>query len=459
MESECVEYKLKAFPEKESRLTENMTEEKLVRGIGRWDLTAVVINTIIGAGIFGLPSKVQALIGSYSLYAFVACAVIIAFIVICHAEVASRFSSTGGAYLYAKEAFGGTFAFEVGWVYWIVRLTTFAANCNLFVTYLGFFIPSATDATVRIAIVAAVVIGLSAVNIIGVKQSAVITNVFTVGKLLPLFLFIGVGLFFIRPENFNFDAVPAYASFSSAVLILIYAFVGFEVALIPAAEVKDPQKNYPFALFIALGVVALVYILVQVVSIGTLPNLSSSERPLADAAGLFMGPIGAAIIVAGALISILGNLNVGILGGSRILYALGARNQLPSVLANTHDRFRTPWVAIAINALIIFFLTVQASFLTAVALATITRLLVYATTCASLIVFRRRSDMPPAPFLAPMGVAAAVLSLALIAWLLTNVDFKKEGIPIIIAAVAGFILYLISRAWAKRRTPDDLESV
>jgi APA family basic amino acid/polyamine antiporter len=435
-----------------------MTEGKLVRGLGRWDLTAVVINTIIGAGIFGLPSKVQALIGSYSLYAFIACAIIIAFIVLCHAEVASRFSSTGGAYLYAKEAFGATLGFEVGWVYWIVRLTTFAANCNLFVTYLSFFLPSASETAVRVSVVAAVVLGLSLVNIIGVKQSAVTTNVFTIGKLLPLFLFIVVGLFFIQPENFNFAPLPEYSSFASAVLILIYAFVGFEVALIPAAEVKDPQRNYPFALFTALAVVALVYILVQVVSIGTLPNLAASERPLADAANLFMGPVGAAIIVAGALISILGNLNVGVLGASRILYAMGERKQLPAAVASTHERFRTPWLAICINGLIVFVLTLQASFLTAVALATITRLLVYATTCASLIVFRRRGDMPPAPFLAPFGVAAAVLSLALIAWLLTNVDFKKEGIPIIIAALVGLVLFLISRALAKGRKPDDLES-
>jgi amino acid transporter len=428
-----------------------MTDEKLIRGIGRWDLTSVVINTIIGAGIFGLPSKVQALIGTYSLFAFIACALIITFIILCHAEVASRFKSTGGAYLYAKEAFGQTFAFEVGWVYWIVRLTTFAANCNLFVTYLGFFLPEASNTAVRIIIVATVVVGLGAVNVIGVRQSATMTNFFTVGKLVPLFVFIAVGLFFIQPENFSFDAVPAYSSFSSAVLILIYAFVGFEVALIPAGEVKDPQKNYPFALLTALAVVAFIYILVQVVSIGTLPNLAESERPIADAAYAFMGPIGAAIIVAGALISILGNLNVGVLGGSRILYAMGERDQLPTVLARTHSRFRTPWVAIVLNGLIIFILTIQASFLTAVAIATITRLLVYATTCASLIVFRQRNDIPPAPFLVPFGVAAALLSLALIAWLLTNVDFQKEGLPIIVAAFVGLVLYVLWRSWANRR--------
>jgi amino acid transporter len=304
-----------------------------------------------------------------------------------------------------------------------------------------------------VVIISLVVVGLTTLNLVGVKQTAAATNVFTIGKLVPLFLFIAVGIFFVQPENFSFESVPAYAAFSSAVLILIYAFVGFEVALIPAGEVKDPQKSYPFALFTALGVVAVVYILVQVVSIGTLPNLATSERPLADAANAFMGPIGAAIIVVGALISILGNLNVGVLGGSRILYAMGERDQLPSVLAHCHERFRTPWVAILLNGIIIFFLTIQASFLTAVAIATITRLLVYATTCASLIIFRRRADVPPAPFLVPFGIAAAILSLALIAWLLTNVDFQKEGIPIILAAMVGLVLYLIWRGWIRRRTP------
>jgi basic amino acid/polyamine antiporter, APA family len=419
-----------------------MTDEKLVRGIGRWDLTAFTINCIIGAGIFGLPSKVQALIGSYSLLAFVACAIIVAFIVLCYAEVASRFSSTGGPYLYAKEGLGSAVGFEVGWLYWIVRLTTFAANCNLFVTYVGFFAASASSTYFRIGIISAVVLGLTVVNIIGVRQSSVMTNIFTIGKLVPLFVFVLVGIFFIQPQNYNFDVVPQYGAFSSAVLILIYAFVGFEVAVIPAGETKDPARNFPFALLTALGVVAFVYILIQIVSIGTLPSLATSERPLADAATGFMGPVGAAFIVLGALVSILGNLNVGFLGASRIGYAMGESREIPSALSKVHPRFKTPYISILLNAVIIFFLTAWASFLTAVAIATITRLLVYATTCLSLIVFRQRKDLPPAPFLAPFGILAAVLSMALIAWLLTNVDFSKEGLPIVIATMAGLLLYV-----------------
>jgi APA family basic amino acid/polyamine antiporter len=425
-------------------------DENLVRGIGRWDLTAIAINTIIGAGIFGLPSKVQALIGSYSLFAFVICAVIISLIVLCYAEVASRFSSTGGPYLYARETLGPVVGFEVGWLYWIVRIATFAANCNLFVTYFGFFWPSATEPPTRIAIIGVVVLALTIVNIVGVRQAATLTNIFTVGKLLPLFMFAIVGLFFIHPENFKFDAVPQYSSFSSAVLLLIYAFVGFEVAVIPAGEAKNPQKDFPFALLVALAVVAIIYILVQIVSIGTLPGLASSEKPLADAASNFLGPLGAALIAAGALVSILGNLNVGLLGGSRIVFAMSERRELPGVLAKTHAKFKTPYFAVVLNALIIFVLTIESSFLAAVAIATITRLLIYATTCISLPIFRRREGSPKAGFLNPFGIIPTILSLALIAWLLTNVDFRKEGLPIIALAVIGLIIYFVGRVFRKR---------
>jgi len=426
-----------------------MTDEKLIRGIGRWDLTAVVINCIIGAGIFGLPSKVYAAIGVYSLLAFIACAVIIALIVLCHAEVASRFTATGGAYLYAKEAFGSAGAFEVGWLYWIVRMSTFAANCNLLITYMGFFWMAATGPAIRIGLIAFVVVLLTVVNIVGVRQSIQLTNFFTVGKLLPLLLFVLVGLFFVQPSNFQIGPAPEYTSFTTAVLLLIYAFVGFEVAVIPAGEMKEPQKIIPFALFVALAVVAALYILIQVVSIGTLPGLAASERPLADAAANFMGPLGAGVIVVGALISIMGNLNVGLIGGSRIVFAMGEHREMPAVLAKTHEKFRTPYIAILLNAVIILVLTIQSSFLSALAIATVTRLIIYATTCLSLIVFRRRPDAAPAKYTAPFGIAAAALSIALVIWLVTNVDFTKEGLPIIVVAVVGIVLYYLFKIFRR----------
>jgi len=427
-----------------------MNDEKLVRGIGRWDLTAVIINCIIGAGIFGLPSKVYAVIGIYSLLAFVACALVIALVVLCYAEVASRFSSTGGPYLYAREAFGSAVAFEVGWLYWIVRVATFAANCNLLVTYAGFFWPQATDPTARIAIILVVVLSLAAVNIIGIRHSTTMTNFFTVGKLVPLFVFAVAGFFFISPGNFSVTEVPQYSSFTSAMLLLIYAFVGFEVAVIPAGETKDPKRDFPFALLVGLAIVAVIYMAVQVVCIGTNPSLATSERPLADSAVNFIGPFGAGFIVLGALISILGNLNVGLIGGSRILYAMGEHRAMPAVLATVHSKFRTPYVSVIFNGVVILILTIFSSFLSALAIATITRLLIYATTCAALPILRRRHESK-AEFQLPFGVGVAVISLLLIVWLLTNVDFTKEGLPIVVATSVGLVIYFVSWLFTARK--------
>lgn len=434
-----------------------MTDEKLVRGIGRWDFTALVINGIIGAGIFGLPSKVYAQIGSYSLLAFVACAVIVGLIVLCYAEVSSRFSATGGSYLYAREAFGPAVGFEVGWLFWIVRVATFAANCNLLVMYLGFFVPGANEGAMRILFVTLVTVVITAVNLVGIRESAMMTNVVTVGKLVPLLVFAIVGMFFVQPGNFTFDAVPQYSAFSSAVLLLIYAFVGFEGPVAIAGETKEPEKTIPFGLIAGVVIATLIYISVQIVSIGTLPGLATSERPIADAAMLFLGPFGAAFITLGVLVSIFGNINTGLLSATRTLFGMSEQNDLPRVFEKTHPKFKTPYVAIIVTAVVMLILTIQSSFLTAVAIATIARLLFYATTCLALPIFRQRTDMPKAPFSVPFGVVAAILSIALIVWLLTNVDYAKEGLAVIVAAVVGLLIYYASKIF--RKHPDERQGM
>ena len=238
-------------------------EKSLVRGIRRWDLVAVTINGIIGAGIFGLPAKTFALIGNYSLIAFVACALIVCLIILCFAEVGSRFEETGGPYLYAREAFGETVAFEVGWLIWLARLTAFAANCNLMISYLAFFWPPASGPVQRAIIIVLVVLALSLVNIVGIRQTTIASNVFTIGKLIPLLIFVAAGLFFLNRGAFAFGPAPSTGAFSQSVLLLVYAFTGFEMAAIPAGEIRDPRRALPRALLIAIGVVAVLYILIR----------------------------------------------------------------------------------------------------------------------------------------------------------------------------------------------------
>ena len=331
--------------------------------------------------------------------------------------------------------------FEVGWLYWIVRVTTFAANCNLLLSYVGFFYPGANEGTTRIVLVTFVVIVLTGVNLVGVRQSVILTNFFTVGKIVPLLIFTAVGLFFIQPGNFTFGEAPSNASFSEAMLKLIYAFVGFEAAVIPAGETRDPKKNVPFALLTALAVVAVLFILIQVVSMGTLPDLAKSTRPLADAASVFLGVFGASFITMGAIISISGNLNGGFLTASRMPFAMAEQKELPQFLAKTHEKFKTPYISLLVTAAATLVFTLQTSFITALTISTIVRLAVYATTCAALPVLRKRKDAPPAEFKAPFGIGAAVVALLLTGWLLANADFRKEGLTALSLGVIGLVVY------------------
>ncbi len=428
-----------------------MKEEKLVRGIGRWDLIAIVINTVIGAGIFGLPSKVAALIGSYSILAFIGCSIIIAFVVLCFAEVSSRFKVTGGAYIYTKEAYGSFVGFEVGWLFWITRFTAFAANCNVLISYLGYFHEPLSQGSLRIFIIGLVVFGLTFINIIGVKESVRTTNILTAAKLIPLFLFVVVGVFFIQPGNFDFAITPTQDAFASAILVLIYAFVGFESAVIPAGEMKDPKKNAPFALMTAIGIIVAFYILIQIVSIGTLPELASSERPLADAAENFVGTYGATFIVFGALVSILGNLNVGLFATTRLLFAMAEQKDVPNFIGKVSDKFKTPHIAIVLTGIGIFFYTAFSSFIAALTISTITRLIVYAMTCLALPIFRNRDDAPEAGFIAPLGLFACIVSVLLMIWLLYFVELR-DIYQLAIFVVAGMIFYILNTLVSKKNS-------
>jgi len=429
--------------------------EGLLRGIRRWDLVAVAINGIIGAGIFGLPAKVYALIGTYSLIAFVACAIVVMLIILCFAEVGSRFEETGGPYLYAREAFGPAVGFEVGWLIWLARLTAFAANCNLMVSYLGFFWPAANAPVQRALIIILVVLSLASINILGVRQAAIASNFFTVGKLIPMLVFIAAGLFFLNPEAFAFGPAPTAGAFSQSVLLLVYAFSGFEMAAIPAGEIRDPRKHLPRALLIAIGVVAIVYVLIQVVAIGTLPELAKSTKPLADAGQRFLGTAGGAIISAGAIISIVGNLNIVLLSGSRVPFAIAEQQQLPSFLARVHRRFFTPHVAILITAGVMLILTLKSSFVAALTISAIARLVTYAATCAALPILRRRKGVPAAVFKVRGGPIIAVAALILAAWLLVNntcctENGLKEAYQAAIAAAVGLLIYVAYRIYRAR---------
>jgi basic amino acid/polyamine antiporter, APA family len=420
----------------------------LVRGIRRWDFVALIINITIGAGILGLPAKLYALVGAYSLWAYGVSAAVVTLIVLCFAEVSSRFQGSGGPYLYAREAFGPLVGFEVGWLLWISRLASFAALCNLLVEYAAYFWPVVGQGLGRALLMAGLITGLTLLNLVGVRTAAAVNNLLTVSKLLVFGLFTGVGLFFVDWQAFSFAAVPPAASFSSAVLLLIFTFSGFDVAAIPAAEIQQPQRTVPFALFTAIGTVAVLFVLVQVVCIGTLPGLATAERPLAAAAAQFMGPAGAALVAAAAMLTALGTLNALMLAGPRLLFALAEQGQIPAGFGATHPRFRTPYVALLVSAALKLVLAISGTFIYALTLSTIIRLTYFALTCAALPVLRRRYPHQPAPFRVAGGGVVAVVCIALCLWLLLS-SKGTEARDVAIAAVVGLGLYAAFR----RRRP------
>ena len=421
---------------------EHAHDTRLVRGIRRWDLVALVINSIIGAGIFGLPARVFALAGTYSLLAFVVAAAAIALVILCFAEVGSRFKATGGPYLYARSTFGPLVGFQVGWLLWLGRIAAFAALANLFVGYLSYFIPLVGDDVGRSAVMVVIISVLAAANIGGVRLTTTVTNVLTIGKLVPLFVLIVVGAFFIDPKAYSFATPPSYGSFSQAALLLVFTYMGFEGAAIPTGEMRDPARHLPFALLSGMALVTIVYVSIQIVCIGTLPDLARSDRPLADAGLRFLGEPGASLIAVGALVSIGGTLNALMFATPRLLFAMGENHQLPPIFSATHPGYRTPMPAILVTAAITLGLALFSTFISALTISAIVRLLAYLSTCAALPVLRRNAKLVPAPFVAPAGLLGSILAVVLIVWLLSNSPWSEMRVAGI-AFGLGLVIYVV----------------
>jgi len=424
----------------------------LLRAIGRWDLLALVINGIVGAGIFGLPAKVHALLGVNGLWAIIACAAIMGLVILCFAEVASRFEQTGGPFVYAATAFGPVAGFLTGWILWVARVTGCCAICSLFLQYAAYFSPYINHGAGRI-IAAVVIVGtLTLIHFFGIKRAVLFGNIVTVGKLLPLLIFAAFGLLHMDPMRFSQSAPPINAHFAQAVLLLGFAMVGWESVVVTAGETRNPQRDLPFALIAGLSAVAVLYLLIQIVCIGTLPQLSTSERPVVDAVRTFMGPGGATLITLGALISMVGTLHVTMLTVSRVPYAMALAGQLPRVLGRVHPHYRTPYVAVVLSGVLVLALTLSSSFVYLLTVSTISRLLVFAVTCASLPKLRQMAAVPAARFVLPGGLLIPCAAVTMIAWLLASSSWI-ESRDVTILILLGGSVYAIGQWRAKRVEP------
>jgi basic amino acid/polyamine antiporter, APA family len=434
----------------ESSATVSTTEPGLIRAIGRWSLVALVVNSILGSGVFGLPSTVAGLLGNYSPYAVLAAGAGMGVIMGCFAEIASRFRQAGGPYLYARVAFGRLMGIQTAWLLWLGQIAAPAANGNLFVIYLGQFWPHAKNPLPRALILTMLVGLLTFINIRGVRAGAEVSNLFTAAKLVPLLGVIVLGLFVLHDHHWaiaNASVAPLGATqWLKAVLLLVFAFGGFETALAPMSEAKNPRRDAPFALFVALLLCTVIYALIQWVVVGVLPNAMGSQRPLADVARVAIGPIGAALVAVGALISFYGYLSAKILAMPRVTFALAEQGDFPKAFAAIHRRFHTPYVSVLVFGALVWGFALMGEFKWNVTLSAVARLLYYGVGCAALPILRRKQP-EGALFRLPAGNFFALVGVLLCAALVTRVDFGQS--LILIATIA---LALVNWALVARRS-------
>jgi amino acid transporter len=433
---------------------------QLRRELGRWDLTAIGINQVIGGAVFAMPASVAALAGGWSPYLIVGVGLASLMIAATFAEVGSRFDATGGPYLYTRAAFGRFPAFEIGWMQWFTRVASWASVINVLVASLGFYWPAVTAGPARTALLTGIIAVLAGINVLGIRQSAWVVNALTIGKLVPLALFIAFGLTAIETSRLATGALPPLSDLSKSALLLIFAFGGYEVIPVPAGESKDPRRAVPFALITTILVVTIVLALAQIVALGTLPNLPASKTPLADASALFIGAAGAAVITLGAVLSTLGNNMGQALSGSRSLFALAEQGDLPGVFGRVNRRFGTPVVAIVFTAAVSLVLATSGTFVSMAQASAVSRLVVYVATCAAALRLRGAAfagTIPEPTIRVPFGPVIPLAAIAIALTILfgaTGPQLRAGGYALLAGAALFLIAVRVNAATPPRPTPN-----
>jgi basic amino acid/polyamine antiporter, APA family len=412
--------------------------EKLVRAVGFWGLVAMTINAVVGSGVFLLPSESYKLLGPFSLWAPLIFALPVFILVLCFAEASSHFTEPGGAYLYARTAFGDFVGFETGWMNWIARLTSLASLSNGFVLALARLFPPLGEGAMRASVITSTIIILAAIHLVGVRYGAASIYVFTLGKLIPLvgFIIVALVMWKTNPIPASLHLPGPDADWKSATLLLLFAYAGFENMGVPAGEFKNPRRDLPMALLAGTFAIAAMYVLAQLGAMSALPDLSHTNTPIADAAAALIGGAGTLIVTIGALLSMTGTNSGTMLEGSRMLYALSLGRRSGPV-SYVHPRFRTPTVAIIIHAVAALALALGGSFVQMAKLSAVARLTTYLFTCAGVPRLRKLNEGFRTPGLI-VPILGTLVSLALFFFALDRFNLIAAAI----ALIAGALIYL-----------------
>lgn len=423
----------------------------LRRALGRWDLTAIGVNQVIGAAIFILPAQVAQLVGSWAPLMFLGVGLASLFVALCFAEVGSRFDSTGGPIGPARAAFGRFVGFEVGWMLWFSRVSSGASVINGLALALGYYWPVVSTGAPRALVILAVLGGLTWANLRGIRQTSWLVNFFTIGKLLPLAVFVLAGVWFADFSRVVPDGPAPFTQLGQAALLLIFAFGGYEVTGIPAGEASNPRKDVPFAFVAVILIVSAVMTLTAAVATGLLPDVGATTTPIADASAIVMGAFGGLLVSLGSVISMTGNNMGQLLSGSRTVYALAENGDLPQVFASVHPEFRTPYVAIWFTSIVLVVLALTGSFVFLAAVSAVARLVVYLSACGATLRLRR-ADMATrvaaAQFTAPLGPVIPLLAIAITSSILAGAT-SQQLLSGVAALAVGAVLFAIATRGAR----------
>lgn len=421
----------------------------LVRVSGRWDLTCQTVNLIVGSAIFVLPGVTLVEMGVWAPLAVLAAVPGVLCVALTFVEAAGRYRDPGGLYRYAGDAFGEYVGTQIGLLYWVVRATASAAVANIFVSYFAEVWPAAEQPAWRAVLLTVVILGAGWINIRGARGVSSVINIMTLAKLLPLVLLCVVGVFAISPGSLTGSPFPSSSSWVRGILLWVFAFGAFEAALIPAGEARDPVRDGPRALLQALGIVAFIYLTIQVVVVGTLTG-EVSQRPVSQAAGIWLGSAGALLVALGAMIATSGHIVGSVFASSRITFAIAERGGLPRVLVHVHPVFRTPDVSILLFTALVWIFAISGSFVWNATLSAVARLIVYAVTSVAVLRLRR---LGRSAFQVPAWVHVAAAGFC--AWLFAN-QTPGEAAAVGVVVIAGSGVWLAYRLWRRwlAKAPD-----
>lgn len=419
-------------------------QESLNRDISKLGFAAIALNGVIGAGIFALPAVAAASSGNLSPWLFLFCALLIMTVVLSMSRAASFFDETGGPIQYAGKAFGPFAGFQTGWLYYIGRLSAMAANTKLMVIYAGWFWAPLESGWVHDLAVITIFTLLTLINVLGIRNSMMTIYLLSAMKLIPILLLATVGLSHAQPGLLFSAGLPEFSSFGETVLVLLYAFVGFESATVLAGEARNPQRDIPRALAFTVLAITVIYFVIQLVSISVLPDLANSKTPLADVAVVVFGSMGATLLTLGAVFSIGGNCHSSMLAAPRMTYAMAKMGSMPAWFGKVSPRFRTPVNSIVFYAVVGLALALSGSFIWLAVVSTLARLICYILSVAALPVLEKTLQPSEYEFHLPGGYFIPVVALLLCIWLSSFASMTQWATTIGFFAL-GSVLYFFSR--------------